>query len=127
MKRPGFTLIEVMTVVVIVATLMMIAIPSLLNARRAANGEAAKANLRSLMVAAETYAAGNRGNYPVNVTALSDYLTLAPSFCSHTVHGYNYDCTFTSGGYNFQATPETVNVTGDVVYTATTGAVLLPL
>ena len=60
MKRKGFTLVEIMIVVSIIALLAAIAIPNLLAARRTANEAAAKATVRSLSTAAETYAASKK-------------------------------------------------------------------
>ena len=127
MKKRGFTLVEIMIVVAIIALLAAIAIPNLLNARRTANEAAAKATVRSLMTAAETYATANSGIYPANVTALATYITSAPNYCGQAIQGYTYTCTLTTGGYSIEAAPATINVTGSYTYTATTGGVLSPL
>ena len=128
MNRKGFTLVEIMIVVAIIALLAAIAIPNLLQARMTANTAAAKANIRSLSTAAETYATANAGAYPADVPALATFIASAPSYCGHAVQGYNYDCTALSvGGYTLVATPVTLNQTGTVVYTATTGGMLTPL
>lgn len=127
MNRKGFTLVEIMIVVAIIALLAAIAIPNLLSARRTANTAAAKANVRSLSTAAETYSTANNGGYPADVAALATYISSASAYCNQTVQGYAYVCTLAATGYTITATPTTVGTTGDVTYTATTGGNLTPL
>jgi type IV pilus assembly protein PilA len=56
LARPdqGFTLIELMVVVLIIAILLAIAIPTFLGARDAANARAAQADLRNALTAEQT-------------------------------------------------------------------------
>jgi len=134
MRKRGFTLVEIMIVVAIIALLAAIAIPTLIAAKRTANEAAAKATVRSLSTAAETYATANNGAYPASVANLTSFIASAPSFCADVtgtaataVQGYNYTCTSAVGGYTFVAAPVTAGTTGNVTYTATTGGVLTPL
>ncbi|HNR98524.1 MAG TPA: prepilin-type N-terminal cleavage/methylation domain-containing protein [Planctomycetota bacterium] len=55
MRNKGFTLIELMIVVAIIAIIAAIAIPNLLGARKAANEAAAISNLRTISTACEQY------------------------------------------------------------------------
>ena len=62
-KTEGFTLIELMIVVAIIAIISAIAIPSLLNARISGNEASAVASLRTLSTVSEQFR-GRFGYYP---------------------------------------------------------------
>jgi type IV pilus assembly protein PilA len=53
-REEGFTLIELMVVVLIIAILLAIAIPTFLGARKRANDRAAQSSLRNSLTAAKT-------------------------------------------------------------------------
>jgi type IV pilus assembly protein PilA len=128
MNRKGFTLVEIMIVVAIIALLAAIAIPNLLSAKRTANTAAAKANVRALSTAAEIYATGHNGAYPGTVALLSPYIAAATSLCGSTaaapVQGYVYNCTgLAASGYTVIATPASTTA-GDTTFSVTTGGVI---
>lgn len=59
----GFTLVELLVVMLILGLLAAIAIPSFFNQREKAKDADAKAGARTAQTAMETYATGNQGSY----------------------------------------------------------------
>ncbi len=63
-KEKGFTLVEVLAVVVIIGILVAIAVPVYNNATAKANRRAVEANLRTIDSAIMQYTAANEGDIP---------------------------------------------------------------
>ena len=59
----GFTLVELMIVVVIIAMIAAIAVPNLLSSKKAADQSSTIGNLRNLVTAQETYAVTHNNRY----------------------------------------------------------------
>jgi len=112
----GFTLVEIMIVVAIIALLAAIAIPNLLRARLNANESAAKASLRTLSSASESFrAAQNPPSYPANLAAMSGAV---PPYIDTTLgagakQGYTFTYALVNANqYTVTAAPTTANITG---------------
>lgn len=67
----GFTLVEIMIVLSIVAILLTLAIPNLLRSRIVVNETAALANLKTISDASQLYYI-NQGNYPEGLLSLAE-------------------------------------------------------
>jgi prepilin-type N-terminal cleavage/methylation domain-containing protein len=113
----GFTLIEIMVVVAIIALLAGIAIPLLLRVRLNANEGAIKAELRTFSSACEGYRAKqNPPTYPADVDALASgtnaYLDPSWLLVDQPRHGYTISYAVGEGRYSLLATPAVAHRTG---------------
>ena len=101
MDKKGFTLIEMMIVVAIIAVLVSIALPNMLGARKTANEKAAMAELRTLGTSLETYYV-REGQYTtdlsdlVNNNLLPDRYNGKQQASNVPLKGKGYTLTFTT-------------------------------
>lgn len=65
-RRAGFTLVELVVVIMIIGILAAIAAPKIFSTSQTANQNAARANLRVIRDALDTYAANNGGSFPAS-------------------------------------------------------------
>ena len=123
-SRSGFTLVEIMVVVLILALLAAIAIPNYLRARVNAHDAAAQAALKAISTALETYATSN-SEYPATTTSLigvtPPYLTV--DYFSGVHSGFTFTHAITPATYSVTAHPVNANL-GSSSFTISTGGVL---
>lgn len=121
LNRKGFTLVEIMIVVAIIALLAAIAIPNLLRARHNANEAAAIASLRTISTACESFrAAQTPTTYPGSLAVLGAPPSGPPyidtTLASGTKQGYGYAYVPGVNTYSCTATPTVSGTTGTRVF-----------
>ena len=82
LREKGFTLVEIMIVVAIIAILSAIAIPNFMAARSKSRANACKANLRQIESAVEQYAMDNTktdGDTCVMTNLVTTYIKKTPA------------------------------------------------
>ena len=98
----GFTLIEIGVVVVLLAVVMAIAIPSLYDAKRAANEANAVGSLKTITTMCEIFRI-KFDTYPANLTALANAGLLEGSLPTGVKSGYAFGSSGGGGNGNLTA------------------------
>ena len=74
-KAKGFTLIELMVVIVIIGILVAIALPNFISAQDRAKLASVKSNMHTFQTILETYSVDASGNYPKNAADVANSAT----------------------------------------------------
>jgi prepilin-type N-terminal cleavage/methylation domain-containing protein len=93
----GFTLIELMIVVVIIGILAAIAIPNFIRMQDRAKEASVKANMHTVQLAVEDYAVMNDGNYAAHANIHTTLATMLPSSFKNPFTGGTGSAALTSG------------------------------
>jgi len=125
----GFTLMEIMIVVAIIALLSGIILPKYLSIKRSVNDRLTRIVLRSITEAFENYAIQNSGRYPVSAVNVSpEFIRHLPGEMTESSSGveYGYRFTWTAGvdGYTVKAVSSNCGFSGSKNYTLTTGGIV---
>jgi len=98
MNRKGFSLIELLIVIVIIGIIVIIAVPSLLESKRAAQATAAQASLRNIASAQVAYSskATNRAYSTLDNLATQGFLDARFSTGTAAFDGYTFEGTATT-------------------------------
>ncbi len=105
-RSGGFTLIELMIVIAIIAILAAILVPNFIRARAQGQYTACKSNLKNMATALEMYSTDAAGRYPTKLATLTDnerYLRIIPTCPSNGSDTY-------SGNYTASSNPDKYTV-----------------
>src|SRR5689334_6790015 len=79
-EKAGFTLVELLVVIGIIAVLIGVLLPALTNARRSASDVACKSNLRQIGLAMRSYCEAYKGHLPYTYISSQTYSIGTQSF-----------------------------------------------
>jgi len=125
-NKKGFTLIELMIVIAIIAILAAILVPNFLKARAQGQLAACESNLKNIATALEMYATDYSGDYPVtaSVSLLTStatggaYMKAMPNCPSITTAPYDYTANGSPDNFTLTCGAATAHIATGTVGTA---------
>jgi type IV pilus assembly protein PilA len=126
-NEKGFSLVELLVVVIIIAIVAAIAIPNLLASRRAANEASATASMRTIHSAEATYQATvGGGTLYASLVALNTagLIDSALGAATSQKSGYDFAATLGTQIYCATAAPTTPGTTGNAYFGVETEGVI---
>jgi prepilin-type N-terminal cleavage/methylation domain-containing protein len=125
MNKSGFSLIELLIVVVIIGIIVIIAVPSLLEAKKVSEEKAAQSTLRNIASAEMVYLSRSINTSYGNLDALYNQNNLDDRFSTGVAafDGYTFYGAGTTGGFIFTADPDDGDDTNRLYYIMTDGAI----
>ena len=120
----GFTVVEMLVIVLILAALAALIIPNALKARMSANDVMAQATLKTIAGGMENFLV-IEGDYPSDTDEL---VNVTPPYVNKdyfvgTQAGFIYEATLDPNSYTMTASPSIFGSTGSTTYTITTGGI----
>lgn len=105
-NQKGFSLIELLIVVAVIGIIAAIAVPNLLESKKAANEASAISSVRTIVTAQITYSAtvGN-GSYAADLTALAGAQMIDQGLGDGTKDGYTFAVAGAGQTFTVTATP----------------------
>ncbi|MBI3983884.1 type II secretion system protein GspG [Candidatus Microgenomates bacterium] len=103
-NQRGFTIIELLVVITVVAVLIALTLPNLLSAQRRARDDVRKNNLKVIQIALESYYA-DAGSYPITEQGLQ---LLRPAYLNPLPQDPQ------SGDYDYQSDSQNYTVSADL-------------
>ena len=119
-NQKGFTLIELMVVIVIIGILVAIALPNFIGAQDRAKLSSVKANMHTYQTIVETYAVDWGGSYGANIAEVSTEATTASNPYYKTFvnpFGSSFSSITNVGGTAIPNAGASLGMTGVVAYT----------
>ncbi len=115
-RKAGFTLVEIMIVVAIIALLAAIAIPNLLRARLNANESASIAAMQTISTGAQSFRSANP-RYPATLDSLANdsppYIDKVLGNTPYQKSGYVFSLTGTTNSFTATAGPIDLHTSGN--------------